>query len=64
MLLSSAHPDPSCAQAHGLLGITWGKPAHPTGRNGEGVLEGTLTDYEVPNLFSTQFKYSRFNQTA
>ena len=64
MLLSTARPAPSCAQAHGLLGITWGKPAQPSGPNGAGVLEGTLADYEVAHVWSSDFRFNRFNVTT
>eukprot|EP00997_Jenningsia_sp_PLL12_P011941 NODE_975_length_1342_cov_203.984532_g749_i2.p1 GENE.NODE_975_length_1342_cov_203.984532_g749_i2~~NODE_975_length_1342_cov_203.984532_g749_i2.p1 ORF type:complete len:433 (-),score=87.14 NODE_975_length_1342_cov_203.984532_g749_i2:44-1198(-) len=44
---------------HGLLGQTYNAKtaAQPKGFNGEGVIEGTLTDYVVPSLFARKSKF-------
>eukprot|EP01006_Ploeotia_vitrea_P044721 TRINITY_DN66857_c0_g2_i1.p2 TRINITY_DN66857_c0_g2~~TRINITY_DN66857_c0_g2_i1.p2 ORF type:complete len:607 (+),score=78.15 TRINITY_DN66857_c0_g2_i1:2224-4044(+) len=46
---------------HGLLGQTANflRPVTPKGKNGQGVIEGTVDDYEVPALFSTKFKFNK-----
>eukprot|EP01004_Peranema_trichophorum_P005019 NODE_389_length_2818_cov_40.286085_g334_i0.p1 GENE.NODE_389_length_2818_cov_40.286085_g334_i0~~NODE_389_length_2818_cov_40.286085_g334_i0.p1 ORF type:complete len:587 (-),score=84.94 NODE_389_length_2818_cov_40.286085_g334_i0:1056-2762(-) len=58
IISSVNNPDPFCYNSHGLLGVTMNKPAVAKGKNGEGVIEGSLVDYEVPNVLSTQFKYN------
>eukprot|EP01004_Peranema_trichophorum_P007856 NODE_662_length_2492_cov_26.902068_g567_i0.p1 GENE.NODE_662_length_2492_cov_26.902068_g567_i0~~NODE_662_length_2492_cov_26.902068_g567_i0.p1 ORF type:complete len:577 (+),score=126.27 NODE_662_length_2492_cov_26.902068_g567_i0:75-1805(+) len=59
---SSSSSSLFCSKSHGLLGITMNKPAIAKGKNGEGVLEGHLEDYEVNNVLDTHFKYSRFDK--
>jgi hypothetical protein len=48
---------------HGLLGQTvhFDKPVVAKGHQGEGVIEGTITDYEIPTLWTRDFKFTRFN---
>ncbi len=48
---------------HGIIGQTAdfdGKARESTGRQGEGVIEGIYTDYEVGSLMSDDFKYNKF----
>jgi len=48
---------------HGIVGQTAdfdGKPRIGTGPNGEGAIEGLPEDYEVKDLFSPDFTFSRF----
>jgi hypothetical protein len=57
---------------HGLLGQTarFNKPVKAFGdgkytsrqRNGEGVIEGTYEDYEVPDLLSNEFKFNQYKK--
>lgn len=50
---------------HGIIGQTAdfdGKPRISTGPNGEGVIDGKPEDYEVKDLFDTEFTFSRFGQ--
>eukprot|EP01001_Neometanema_parovale_P005963 NODE_2356_length_1441_cov_143.674507_g2239_i0.p1 GENE.NODE_2356_length_1441_cov_143.674507_g2239_i0~~NODE_2356_length_1441_cov_143.674507_g2239_i0.p1 ORF type:complete len:400 (+),score=52.99 NODE_2356_length_1441_cov_143.674507_g2239_i0:55-1200(+) len=55
-------PHPRTCNPHGLLGQTYHfkKPVVPMGHNGEGVIEGVLSDYEVSDLFSTKFRFNRY----
>eukprot|EP00824_Muranothrix_gubernata_P006673 TRINITY_DN18606_c0_g1_i1.p1 TRINITY_DN18606_c0_g1~~TRINITY_DN18606_c0_g1_i1.p1 ORF type:complete len:461 (+),score=85.31 TRINITY_DN18606_c0_g1_i1:170-1552(+) len=58
--LDSITGDLPARSPHGLLGQTARKTirAHATGHQGEGVIEGHYTDYEVPDIWSTDFVYS------
>eukprot|EP01001_Neometanema_parovale_P002520 NODE_1310_length_1787_cov_65.230769_g1243_i0.p1 GENE.NODE_1310_length_1787_cov_65.230769_g1243_i0~~NODE_1310_length_1787_cov_65.230769_g1243_i0.p1 ORF type:complete len:320 (+),score=33.07 NODE_1310_length_1787_cov_65.230769_g1243_i0:579-1538(+) len=51
-----------CRQAHGLLGQTIGflNPVHPTGPNGQGVIEGEVADYEVSDVLATDTPFNYF----
>eukprot|EP01001_Neometanema_parovale_P004614 NODE_1662_length_1646_cov_134.525279_g1583_i0.p1 GENE.NODE_1662_length_1646_cov_134.525279_g1583_i0~~NODE_1662_length_1646_cov_134.525279_g1583_i0.p1 ORF type:complete len:454 (+),score=50.36 NODE_1662_length_1646_cov_134.525279_g1583_i0:56-1363(+) len=51
--------------SHGILGQTasFKHRVAPRGYDGEGVIEGTVDDYEVTSLFSTDFKSSLFNNS-
>eukprot|EP01001_Neometanema_parovale_P007284 NODE_3596_length_1193_cov_53.199065_g3415_i0.p1 GENE.NODE_3596_length_1193_cov_53.199065_g3415_i0~~NODE_3596_length_1193_cov_53.199065_g3415_i0.p1 ORF type:complete len:317 (+),score=12.98 NODE_3596_length_1193_cov_53.199065_g3415_i0:106-1056(+) len=48
--------------SHGILGQTshFKHIVAPRGYDGEGVIEGTIEDYEVKSVFDTDFKYSLF----
>ena len=51
---------------HGVLGQTANEGAQERlpisdGMQGEGVIEGTWTDYEVPGPWTTNFKYNRYH---
>lgn len=51
--------------AHGVIGQTAmykGEPRVSTGRDGEGIVEGTCKDYEVSELFADDFKFNKFRQ--
>eukprot|EP01001_Neometanema_parovale_P004847 NODE_1719_length_1629_cov_99.005312_g1639_i0.p1 GENE.NODE_1719_length_1629_cov_99.005312_g1639_i0~~NODE_1719_length_1629_cov_99.005312_g1639_i0.p1 ORF type:complete len:461 (+),score=45.90 NODE_1719_length_1629_cov_99.005312_g1639_i0:32-1384(+) len=50
--------------AHGLFGqsFRFKLPVHPTGDNGENVIEGYVTDYVEPTLLSTTSIFNLFNQ--
>lgn len=48
---------------HGIIGQTAdhdGVARKSKGRNGEGVIEGTYTDYEVSSLWANDFKFNRY----
>lgn len=52
---------------HGIIGQTADfddKPRIGTGPNGEGAIDGKPEDYEVKDLFSPDFPFSRFAETA
>lgn len=54
--------------AHGLMGLTsrmktnaYGEPITKAyDKNGSGILDGTYKDYEITDILSTDFTYSRF----
>lgn len=48
---------------HGIIGQTAdfdGQPRQATGNQGEGVIEGVYTDYEVSSLFADDFKFNKY----
>lgn len=58
---------------HGLIGLTADhgtdirKPDEKDGKEaqqGQGVIDGTYHDYELPDLFATDYKYSKFGSPA
>eukprot|EP01001_Neometanema_parovale_P005984 NODE_2375_length_1436_cov_104.354151_g2258_i0.p1 GENE.NODE_2375_length_1436_cov_104.354151_g2258_i0~~NODE_2375_length_1436_cov_104.354151_g2258_i0.p1 ORF type:complete len:315 (+),score=32.84 NODE_2375_length_1436_cov_104.354151_g2258_i0:355-1299(+) len=55
----------AACRAHGLLGQSYSftTPVHPSGDNGEGVIEGFVTDYEEPTLLSTSSPFSLYNRS-
>jgi len=54
------------SDAHGLIGVskdlkydTNGEPImHAYDKDGQGIIDGVVSDYEVPHLMSDEFKYS------
>merc|ERR1711976_210029 len=51
---------------HGLLGQTanFKGPVRPRNKNGLGVIEGTVKDYEVRSLFGLDFKFNRYGDAC
>jgi hypothetical protein len=51
---------------HGIIGQTHNKDKKriPQGKQGEGVIEGVYTDYEVSSLWDCNFKYNRFSRNV
>eukprot|EP01006_Ploeotia_vitrea_P020049 TRINITY_DN52296_c0_g1_i1.p1 TRINITY_DN52296_c0_g1~~TRINITY_DN52296_c0_g1_i1.p1 ORF type:complete len:1325 (+),score=135.67 TRINITY_DN52296_c0_g1_i1:405-3977(+) len=49
---------------HGLLGQTanFNHPVKPKNKNGLGVIEGTVKEYEVRSLFSLDFKFAQYGK--
>jgi len=46
---------------HGILGQTAdGRVRYKSGSQGEGAIEGVYTDYEVSNMFATDFRFNKF----
>jgi hypothetical protein len=45
---------------HGVLGQTWKNENQGKGDQGEGVIEGMFTDYEVNSLWADDFKFNHY----
>lgn len=55
------------SRPHGIIGQTAdfnGAPRISFGKHGEGIIEGKLSDYEINNLWTNNFKYNRFKESA
>ncbi len=55
------------SRPHGIIGQTAdfnGAPRISNGHNGEGIIAGKLSDYELTDLWANNFKYNRFKESA
>lgn len=52
---------------HGIIGQTAdfnNKPRMSSGEQGQGIIEGNAVDYEVSDLWTSNFKYNKFKESA